>query len=181
MTFVEGYLNFDFAVSWSAIKYDMHPQHVERMQAIESKAIDFCGSSRNLVLLLEVKDFRARRIDAKERFNGPLAVSVAQKMRDSVAGVLGEHRRLAASTGPPFDACSQNLVTGGDVLAVLFLQTDRNPPQKRKALLTTVLKLLKHKMRWAGVRVLVVDIDTYSSAIPGLTVTSLPGAGGNAR
>ncbi len=162
------------------IKYDEAAQHVERMQAIESQAIDFCGSQRATVLLLEVKDFRGHKIENKEKLNGPLARTVAQKMRDSVCGIVGQQRLNAATTCQPWADCSKGMIQVGDVLAVLFLQTDRNPPDKRKALLSTELKLLKQAMRWSGMRVLVVDLDTYSSAITGLTVKSLPGAGGHA-
>lgn len=173
----EGHLEFDFASSWSVIKYDEAPQHVERMQVIESQAIDFCGSQQATVLLLEVKDFRGHKIENKEKLNGPLARTVAQKMRDSVCGIIGQQRVQTPAICQPWTNCAKRMIASSDVLAVLFLQTDRNPPDKRKALLSTELKLLKQAMRWSGMRVLVVDLDTYSSAITGLTVKSLPGAG----
>lgn len=179
MKVAEGHLEFDFAASWCVVKYDEHSQHVKRMQAMESQAVDFCGSRQATVLLLEVKDFRGHRIENKEKLNGPLAKTVAQKMRDSVSGIIGQQRLHAAAPSQPWTDCSAGLISAGDVLAVLFLQTDRNPPDKRKALLSTELKLFKQCMRWSGMRVMVVDLDTYSPAIAGLTVKSLPGAAGH--
>lgn len=179
MTFSEGFLQFEFGATWRIVKYDEHAQHVERLQTIESQAIDFLAARTGTVLLLEVKDFRGRRIENKGKLGGALAITVAQKMRDSVSGIVGQRRLDAPTATQPWADCGKAMIGSGDVLAVLFLQTDRHPAERRKVLLSTQLKLLKQRMQWSGMRVLVVDLDTYNTAIADLTVKSLPGAGGS--
>ncbi|HET6247969.1 MAG TPA: hypothetical protein VFE47_09760 [Tepidisphaeraceae bacterium] len=177
MTITEGHLEFNFDASWQTVKYDEHAQHVERLQKIDSQAIDILGSRNDLVLLLEIKDFRGHRIENKEKLGGSLAKTIAQKMRDSVGGIIGQRRLDAAAASLPWSRCCESLASGRAVLAVLFLQTTRNPPERRKSLMSIELKLLKQTMRWSGMQVLVVDLDSYAPAIPNLTVRSLPGAG----
>ena len=53
---------------------------------------------------IEVKDFRGYRIQNKRRLSeGELAIEVAQKVRDSIAGIIGAYRTSGSwETWEPF-------------------------------------------------------------------------------
>ena len=90
-TIKEGFLRFHFDESWIVIKYDDHKDYRERIGRLpDIKAVDFAAIHDVVFLFfIEVKDFRGYRIQNRHRIlDGELAVEVAQKVRDSVAGIV---------------------------------------------------------------------------------------------
>ena len=180
MTVDEQNLRFDFSDTWRVEKYDALPQHTERLQPLlDSEAVDFVGIHPNVVLLMEVKDFRGYRIENKEKFGGPLATKIARKMRDTVAGIIGLAR--TGSTEQPWcDLAKRLALRKQRILAILFLEQDQTRSiNNRKALMSVEVKLLKQRMKWFGASVSVVDLDTYSELVPELRVSNLKGAAGH--
>ncbi|QEH32540.1 hypothetical protein OJF2_10170 [Aquisphaera giovannonii] len=176
----ERFLRFEFSDDWLAVKYDDHPDYRERIGGLrETKAIDLVATfrrNRHTLHFIEVKDFRGHRIENRERIrDGELAVEVAQKVRDTIAGIIAAHHRGKAETWGPHAQC---LVTPDrPVKVVLWLEEDLphippGRPQNRASVLTDALK---RELRWLTTKVLVLNIA--SGSLDGLGVTNLPGAG----
>lgn len=117
-TIVEGRLVFKFGPSWNVEKYDEQNVHAKGIQVVQgpvrcankhctrrgdnascpschyelgvgTKAVDFVAIRNGDPYLIEVKDFRGYRIENKGRLRDDLAVEVAFKVRDTLAGLLG--------------------------------------------------------------------------------------------
>jgi len=180
MTVDEQNLRFEFSAPWRVEKYDESCQHTERLQPyLDSEAVDFVGIHPNVVLFMEVKDFRGYRMENREKFGGPLATTIARKMRDTVAGIMGLVR-TGTHEQPWRDLARRLALREPYILAVLFLEQDQTCAiDRRKALMSVEIKLLKQRMKWFGVKVTVVDLDTYDRVVPNLRVSNLKGAAGH--
>lgn len=127
----EGKLELDIDAA-VAIKWDDHRAFREGIAKLQgSKAVDVAILGEDLgVVLLELKDFRSHRIENKKRLTaGDLAVEVAEKVRDSLAGLTWAHAR------PRADGDVERLVGGlyvrgsePKLLVVLWLEEDQAPP-----------------------------------------------------
>jgi hypothetical protein len=76
------------------MKYDATPAYRNGIERIDdAKAVDIVGAHMGrAAFLIEVKDFRGARIRNRSRVGRPLAQEVAQKIKDSVAGIVGASR-----------------------------------------------------------------------------------------
>ena len=94
-TFIEGKLKFSFDSAWQVVKYDdKESEYRKRVTLDETKAVDFLGiltlPGRQQQFFIEVKDFTDHETENKERVaSGKLAIEIAQKVRDTVAGIVG--------------------------------------------------------------------------------------------
>lgn len=178
-TIDEGFLRFRFDDRWIVIKYDDHRDYREKIGRLaDTKAIDFATvlDSSNL-FFIEVKDFRGYRIQNRQRVrDGDLAIEVAQKVRDTIAGIVAAHHRGNTEEWNQFINCLTNLRHPARV--VLWLEDDLPPgPKGRRPNQASVLiDRLKQHLRWLTPRVMVVG-STVGAAPEGLTVFSLPGVG----
>ena len=99
-TFTESNLIFSFEEeNWNIIQYDKDPKYLTISNALEgTKAIDFLGFyNKSVLVLFEVKGFRGygsqksvsdRLADGME----VLTTEVAQKVKDTVAAIVGISR-----------------------------------------------------------------------------------------
>jgi hypothetical protein len=182
-SFEEGRQRFTFDDRhWTVVKYDDHDDYVKRIAKLpETKGMDFVGLLRQGGLTLcwiEAKDFRGYRIQNKARLTaGELAVEIAQKVRDSIAGVIGAYRTSGAShVWKPFiDAMRRKDCA---IRVVLWLEQDPMPGTlaRRKSAAQMLNDELAKRLRWITAKVVVVS-KTSGQCPPGLTVTDLPGAG----
>jgi hypothetical protein len=178
-TISEGFLRFHFDESWIVIKYDDHKDYRERIGRLpDTKAVDFAAIHDVVFLFfIEVKDFRGYRIQNRHRIlDGELAVEVAQKVRDSVAGIVAAHHRGSTKVWDEFIACLTS--SENPVRVLLWLEDDLPPgPRGRRPNQASVLiDRLKQHLRWLTTRVMVAGL-TVGAAPEGMTVSSLPGAG----
>ena len=177
--FQEGRQRFSFDERWSVAKYDQESPSRTLQSAIPgSKAIDFCArtSPPDALFLIEVKDFRTHHGENRERLDGStgvLAKEVAQKVRDSIAGIIG-----AARTNPdPFwsrigKACASPSVK---LFIVLWMEVDSygQTAQQMKPRLDVHLKKLKEQLRWSGSHVMLLNEQVWANDIPGMQVRSV--------
>lgn len=189
-TLDEGSLRFEFNDAWTVVKYDDTAEYAGVRKQTEAKGVDFvalipAAGRRFVIYLIEVKDFRGHRIENAPRIRGgELALEVAQKVRDTVAGVIGACR--TSSEVQPWERFAGVLRrTRDEVRVVLWLERDRPPSRgamsrrdfrrmRRKTELSVLADTLKARSRWLAAKTLVVDQDT---GLEGVTATNLPGAG----
>lgn len=178
-TYDEGRLRFQFEDSWTVIKYDDHRDYRERIERLDgTKAVDFVAVQEgSLLFLIEVKDFRGHRIENQARLReGELAIEVGQKVRDTIAGIMGAHHR---GNDEDWGRCVERMGCGEPpVRVLLWLEHDLppGPPGRRKNEASVMIDALKQKLHWLTTKILVVSLRT-GNAPDGLQVTNLPGAG----
>ncbi|KPA17871.1 cysteinyl-tRNA synthetase [Candidatus Magnetomorum sp. HK-1] len=90
----EGDLRFSFPDDWSIVKFDdcnFYRHRISKCQ--ETKAVDILAWSGEVLYMIEAKDFRREKIKNQPRLTGgELAIEVAQKVRDTIAGIFGAYR-----------------------------------------------------------------------------------------
>lgn len=99
-TFKESGLEFRFDDNWEVYQLDKEADYREKInrQIPETKSIDFIGfnHTKNILLFVEVKSFRGygnrTNIQRLTGENDDITVEVAQKVRDSLAVIIGGAR-----------------------------------------------------------------------------------------
>lgn len=178
--FNEGHLRFTFQDAWQVEKYDDHPFYRNRVSRLpETKAVDFVGHAPDaLYYLIEVKDFRGYRIQNKYRLTtDELATEVAQKVRDSVAGVIG-HKREHPAPGTLSTLAERLHQPATTIRVILWLEDDTAHDQRVwRAQLLTITDRIKSYLNWLTTKIFVVSLSTHVDKPPALRVANLPGAG----
>ena len=183
-TFVEGHLRFEFGPSWQVEKYDEHPiyrEGIERLkeqipcthclhpQDVGSKAVDFVGIYKGQPYFIEVKDFRGHAIENSRRTQGALAIEVALKVRDTVAGLLGVCR---ADIGRPLI----EPIFKQAPAVLLWLEEDppRSKPEQQSHMMGNLKTMLCRGLSWLNPgRVMVMKRAQLWPALE-LRVRSIP-------
>ncbi len=91
--FQEGRQQFEFDDHWSVEKYDDAKFYRKLCeQVVGTKAVDFVRlENREAVWFIELKDFRGHKIDNKHRWSAELPGEFAQKIRDTLPGLIVGH------------------------------------------------------------------------------------------
>lgn len=178
-SFTEGSLVFRFGEGWAVEKYDAHTDYtggIGRLQG--TKAVDFVGlySGRRddgafrQLHFIEVKDFRGYRVQNRQRIrDGELAVEVAAKVRDTIAGLVAAHR---GTFGRERWATYVKAALDDEPIRVsLWLEEDDPAARAMPAPPSPALiDDLKRQLSWLGARVLVLNRATASGRVPALVV-----------
>jgi len=191
----EGYLAFEFGERWRVLKLDEHRYYREHIGKIdETKAVDFVGIFDDKKLyFIEVKDFRGYRIENKDRFlrgklsecqliegecrllkgESPLSVEIAQKVRDSIAGLIGAYRTSSEyEYWEPYVTllCHKKR----DIRVILWLEHDlpSHFALRRKAMESVSTKAFKAKLKWLTHSVFVYNSKKHD--LPDVKVSNLP-------
>jgi hypothetical protein len=167
---------FTFGDAWTSVfKYgdtDFYRSKVEK-HLPQTKAVDVLGvRPKQGLLLLEAKDFRGYRIANKKRLgNGELAIEVAAKVKDTVAGVLGGFRGREKG----FESVGKHVVSTEKLIVVLWLEDDTSQNLfEWKTRLDTINQKIKECLAWLGpIRTYVLSSQTYNKQVPDLTVANL--------
>ena len=176
-TLDEEYQRFTFDEGWVVFKYDSAGTgyFAIRDAMTGTKACDFLGLWNNsAAYLIEVKDFRGFRIQNKPRLGkGELALEVAQKVRDTLAGIVAGCRRGDGNYAwSELRACLTS--SQEEVFVVLCLEDDGS---QDKAKLGVQAELIRQKLAWLRPKVRVVSQKVNPGKLQGLLVTNLPGVG----
>lgn len=177
----EGKLSFTFDDDWTTVKYDDHRDFTRGIHKLNgkiegsnhpealvgTKAVDILGVFQNTLYFIEIKDFREHRIENKKRIkNGALALEVAVKVRDTIAGVVGASRQGSdLETWKGF--VKPLLNTSHPIQVVLFLEEDPDAPDTTR----TLTDELKKRLHWLTSRVMVAN--RIKHRLPQLEVSSL--------
>lgn len=192
-TITEGSLLFEFGAPWTVLKYDerlCHRAVIEKLKGTvvnnqgeeecwRTTAVDVVAARPKLLLFLEIKDFRGYRIPTKARVGDELAIEVAVKTRDSLAGLVGGFHGDHADLTRPF--VERLMTRNTDIRVLLWLETDQYAPspvetKRQKSRQAVLSKCLKKRCAWLTSLALVVNLETGAS-VEGVTVKSLAGAG----
>lgn len=172
----EGYLAFEFGHRWRVFKLDDHRDYRKRIGKLEeTKAVDFLGIlDENELYFIEVKDFREHRIENRDRIlKGELAIEVAQKVRDTLACIIGAYR---TSSSPDFWQLYARLLcdTNVRINVVLWLEHDlpSHPQQREKTRASVRGNVFKQKLNWLTGQVFVHGLDIQG--LPDTQVRNLP-------
>ncbi|WP_069470306.1 hypothetical protein [Candidatus Marithrix sp. Canyon 246] len=172
----EGDLLFEFGDKWRVLKLDEHPDYRNKISKInKTKAVDFLAIFNNQTLyFIEVKDFRRSFIENKDRLlKGKLAIELAQKVRDSIACIIGSYR--TSNTPENWDLYAKLLChQKKQIKVVLWLELDlpNNPSMTQKFMASINTNKFKKKLTWLTYKVLVCN--TKKQALPDVKVRNLP-------
>ena len=165
----EGSLSFQFPAPWRMWKWDGDSAFKDGIRRLrDSHGVDFVGvRGTDLSCFIEVKDYRWHK---RKWSNDELATWLAQKVRDTIAGIVGARYRRGNEEdwklhlGAWFARRS---------LAVILWLEEKHLKKEEMAFLTDALK---RKLRWLTTRVLVANL---ADPPPGFDfkAKSLPGAG----
>ncbi len=181
--YVEQHQRFAFDdQQWTVVKYDNHPHYRQKMTRLQgTKAVDFIALHNppdETLYWIEVKDFRGYRIQNKCRLSsGELATKVGEKVRDSVAGVVGAYH--TQGQGKEWRQFVRAIWRKSYKIHVLLWMEEDNIPGplgRRQNAAQVQAQELKRRLGWLTPRVFVVS-RTLGSCPQGLVVTDLPGAG----
>jgi hypothetical protein len=172
--FDEEALHFEFDDTWQVVQYDAEPifqQGIKKVQGTHD--VDFVAlRAGKQLFLIEVKDFRGYRIQNKKRIsNGELADLVAQKVRDTVAALVGARR--CRPDDETWRQLARALEPVHEIRVVLWLEED--PPSGKRDIradsrLSILRKDIEKRLSWLDVRAVV---ESRSTGLPGVTVTGL--------
>lgn len=171
---VEQELEFSFNVE-TCVKWDDHRGHQMGVGKLQGKAVDFVvvptvGPST----FIEVKDYRGFRIANKpKRTTGALAQAVADKVRDTLAGLYWASSRDELGREELRAPIKAHSTHGSKLWVVLWLEEDREDPQGATAL----AKQIERNLRPVEVAKVIVTSrkleEQTTKPIPWLKVRSL--------
>lgn len=176
----ERALSFTFSAEWKAvIKWDGTEFYRKRVQQlVGTDAVDIVALADSRLLFIEVKDYRWPTT-TPNLWGVQLAQKVAEKIRDTIAGLIGAARMAgegAKSAAGDWTAIGQQLANKATPLfIVLWFETGnyyRNSDLRKKAL-SDMAQQIKSRLGWLTTRVFVYDL-TDGHNLPGLSVVNLP-------
>lgn len=174
MEFIEGNQVFSFDdTSWVALKYDDETAYRDRIQKLKgTEAVDFVGTHDKNLYLIEVKDFREHRIENQKRLtDGYLAMETGQKVRDTIAGIIGAYRTSNPQKWDTFAKALLNNKTNVRVIIWVEYDLPVHYKQREKVLAGVATKVYKAKLNWLTSKVLVSN--QTNNLVPDLQVHNL--------
>ena len=176
MEFPEGHQVFSFDdVSWIVLKYDdaKGGYYKDRIKKLDgTKAVDYIGTHKGNLYLIEVKDFREHRIENQKRLTGDgLAIESGQKVRDTVAGIIGAYRTSDPQKWDVFANVLHDKIAVIRVVVWLEYDLPTHDKQREKVRTGIATNVYKAKLSWLTSRVLVSN--QIHNVVPDLKVSNL--------
>jgi hypothetical protein len=177
--FIESDCCFTFDdANWWAIQYDTHKCHTS-IKLENHKAIDILAikDDKNL-FFFEMKGFRSQSYIANsKRITEELPSEIAQKVRDSIAAMVGYNLKLDeyADDIKQWKTMLKLLSkTHKNIHIIAWVEPERQSisVNKRKTDLGILRDRLKQKLAWLTSSVQVMNIE--NSNLEGLLVTNMP-------
>lgn len=164
--FKEGELEFDFGPAWnnSTIKFDDDRDYQRARNALKgTKGVDFVGVFRSELFLVEVKDLRYHRIENKKRVaNGDLTTEVGQKVKDTVACIVGSVR--VGSEPETWRRYTDIMLDSQKQIKVILWLEEGSPVLADLSVWHNVLKNeLKRKLKWLKIK---ADVRCLKTTLP---------------
>ena len=187
-SFDESSFRFAFGGSWvHVVRWDESIEYRHGIQRVQgelddhregTKAADFIAVRDGALWMFEVKDFRNRLADWQER-RRTLALEVALKVRDTLAGVVALHRQDGAASWSRDAVRCLASTTAPTVVAVIAKPAEVRESLPSRKLGTHEAELRKRSagmLRWLTRKVLLVDpaVSNEVERVPDLAVSALP-------
>lgn len=189
----EGKTSFEFGERWAVEKWDTHKACLGGINKLNgeltgsdgtaqfegTKAVDFVGVlDGEKLYFVEVKDFRAHRVENKKRQIHELPLEIGLKVRDTLAGLTGAYARKSGQAW--VELCGRALVARKHPVHVIAWIADdsvrpRETRGQRAAHDSVRLSKIKQSLSWLTTHVWVED--PFEHSVPDMNVESLPGAG----
>ena len=177
---IESNMRFSFDASkWASLmQYDVETDYKKMKDVVqETKAVDFIGILEGEILsFIEVKNFRGHRIENKPRLGGtddPLELEVAQKVRDTIAGIIGAARN-STHLQENWTKYSNFLLHQKKIIhVILWLEEDNilvptiMRTKRERARGGTLIQRLRQNMNWLTPYIFVSNIadNPYSDSL----------------
>lgn len=173
---LEGDLEFTFSDEWKVIKLDDSTYYSKKSRQVQRrKSVDIAAlhQRNNIIILMEIKDYRGR---SKERLepSGDIVDDIVEKMHDSLATIAGGAR--CAGGSEPWPEIGTHLVNRSCRLFPVFWLEERSyreriPEGRSKNEMSVLQDKLKVKLKtWLSSKACVIDSSTYASIIPDMNV-----------
>jgi hypothetical protein len=169
--FREHDLKIVFDDTWQCEKWDecgSYRQGIGKLQG--SDAVDFLGIRDDSLYLIEVKGYRDYRIKNRDKHKN-LPQAVAEKVRDTIAGVVGASIMRKADEFAR--ECAKIIGRTHDdrrIRVIAWIIEDKHLPQRDRARAGFRRKAMRQQLRWLTTRV--QDTNPLDDPrVPGVTVS----------
>lgn len=179
----ESGLLFRFSNQWEVYQLDKEADYREKIckQVPETKSLDFIGfnDASNILLFVEVKSFRGygnrtnrRRLTGE---SDDITVEVAQKVRDSLATIMGGARH---STNLPdkWKKYIDHLNKEKTLKVIAWVELDVSTTtllRRANVNMSTRKKELRKRLTWLTSDVQILNIQNYNNELEGMEVSSI--------
>ncbi|QMT32083.1 cysteinyl-tRNA synthetase [Alysiella filiformis] len=156
----EDALRFTFHSGIQAVKYDDWVHYRNQFQnkcCTDNKAVDIIAHNGQITWLCEVKDFRQGRRDPNKP---PLEMEIAQKVRDSLAGLVSAQFHANEQTEQQF---AKDVLHCQSICVVLHIE--QSTGQKQQYHLPDLQDKLRKLLKAIDPHVLVLNKDMPHSKI----------------
>jgi len=181
-TFTESNLIFSFdEKNWDILKYDQDPKYIEISNALEgTKAVDFLGFyNTNTLVLFEVKGFRGYGsqksvIDRLSDGMEVLTQEVAQKVKDTVAAIVGISRNMQTQD-TIWKKAAMQILQNKNLMIIAWIEEDLNNKvlkDRKKTEMSVRTDKLKNKLAWLTTLIAIDNIRERHFSFDGFTVNS---------
>jgi hypothetical protein len=168
----EGSLELRFDDPWIQLKWDDCPAYRKGIEKLQNtKSVDYLARLKKRRLrLVEIKDFVGHQRDNQSRVGENLAQEVAEKVRDTLAGLVGARRSFPDEI--EWKTWLELLSDGVNLDVVLWLEEESFPKttygKRRKAARLALKQKLKAKLSWLGAGNCNVALASIDEPISGL-------------
>ena len=179
--FNESGLVFKFSDDWEVFKLDEETYYTEKIRkhVPETKSIDFIGynDNKNILVLIEVKSFRGygNRTNI-ERLTGKsddLTVEVAQKIRDSIATIVGGARN-STNLSEIWKKYVNHINSNKNLKVMAWVELDTSTEtalNRSKVNISTRRKVLRKRLAWLTSDVIVYNTKNYNNELEGVEIS----------
>lgn len=170
-SFSESRLEFHFAEDWQVIKYDDEAAYRKMTGLMPGmKGIDFLALHDDMLYFIEVKNFRNYPTEEDTRLSSnALVYQVAQKVRDSLAGMIGAYRN--AQDPMRWERFANHAVVRERPVRVVLWLKHHFSTAENKVQQSVLLNQLKKALAWLTPHVWVADEATNPFLERGLRVS----------
>jgi len=183
MEFNESGLQFKFEEAyWQIIKFDTDVNYKKIANDLSTtKAIDFLGIYRNeFLVMFEIKSFR--HYGPQSRLNNgaeELTIEIAQKVRDSVAAIVGAHRNTTHNHLFWTTACTLLTNSKKEIFVIAWVEedgADMNEMKWGKQRSSLKISKLKQKLKWLTARIMVENVKNCTLSFKGFSCKFIAGS-----
>lgn len=179
--FNESGLTFKFSEQWDVCQLDKETDYREKIcrQVPETKCIDFIGfnETKNVLLFVEVKSFRGygnlTNIHRLTGENDDITVEVAQKVRDSLATIVGGARH-STNLSDKWGKYVNHLNQGKNLKIIAWVELDvstTNLLNRANVNINTRKKELRKRLTWLTSDVQILNTKNYNNELEGVEVS----------